>query len=106
MSLELARIPVQSTGAEGSRFGQEFVLLDPAGRMLRGLNETGARIWALIDGKRSVAEIATVISREFDVPLVTAQADVAGFISLLVGHGLVVVRDEAGRAVDPQEGKK
>ena len=50
MSLDLARVPVRREGAEGSHFGQEFVILDPPGRILRGLNETGARIWDLIDG--------------------------------------------------------
>ena len=105
MTLALTDVPVHCEGAEGSRFGQEFVVLDPAGRMLRGLNETGARIWALIDGKRSVGEIAEEISKEFEVEITIAQRDTAAFLSMLADRGLVASRPKAERESGSREGK-
>ncbi len=104
MSLDLSRVPERRKGAEGSPFGQEFVILDPPGRMLRGLNETGARVWELIDGRRSVEEIASVISDEFEVDGVTAQADVTAFITMLERRGLVSLREGPGQGRTPGEG--
>ena len=104
MSLDLSRVPVRREGAEGSHFGQEFVILDPPGRILRGLNETGARVWDLIDGRRCVEEIARVISDEFEVDGATAQADVTAFITMLAGRGLVELREGPEQGRTPGEG--
>ena len=48
------------------------------------LNEVGARVYELIDGKRPVREIVEAIVAEFDVPFETAEADVREFISQLL----------------------
>ena len=50
------------TFAKLERVGEQAVMLDAAGTVARGINETGARVWELIDGRRTVAEIA----RELD----------------------------------------
>lgn len=80
-------------GAEGSAFGQDYVLLDPPGRMLRGLNETGARVWQLCDGHRSVGEIAQVIAREFGAAPERALTDVQQFLEALAQRGLLAPGD-------------
>jgi hypothetical protein len=54
------------------------------------LEETAARIWQLLDGSRSVGEIADVIAGEYDVDRATAEADVTTFISELRDIGFVV----------------
>jgi hypothetical protein len=51
---------------------------------LYSLNEVGARVYELIDGKRSVRDICTVIVEEFDVDREQAEADVAQFIEQLL----------------------
>jgi hypothetical protein len=48
------------------------------------LNEVGARVYELIDGKRPVREIVDAIVTEFDVAFETAEADVREFISQLL----------------------
>ena len=45
MSFRPDSIPRRREGADGQRFGADFVVLDAEGRMLRGLNETAARVW-------------------------------------------------------------
>jgi hypothetical protein len=48
------------------------------------LNEVGARVYELIDGKRPAREIVEAIVTEFDVAFDTAEADVREFISQLL----------------------
>ncbi|HEY7697840.1 MAG TPA: PqqD family protein [Vicinamibacteria bacterium] len=48
------------------------------------VNEVGARIYELIDGKRPVRAIVEAIVDEFDVAFETAEADVREFISQLL----------------------
>jgi pyrroloquinoline quinone biosynthesis protein D len=82
-------IPKPKEGAQASRLGRDFVLLDAAGRMLRGLNATGARIWELMDGRRSVKDIAHQVAAEFHVPPATVLQDALVFLSALRAKGLV-----------------
>jgi len=53
------------------------------------LNEVGGAIWARIDGKTGVAELARALAIEFDVTEQEVAADVAAFIELLATKGLV-----------------
>ncbi|HLE71316.1 MAG TPA: PqqD family protein [Vicinamibacteria bacterium] len=48
------------------------------------LNEVGARVYELIDGKRPVGEIVEAIVTEFEVAHETAEADVREFITQLL----------------------
>lgn len=48
------------------------------------LNEVGARVYELIDGERSVAEIVDAVFSEFDVDRETAERDVRAFIEQLL----------------------
>ncbi len=48
------------------------------------LNEVGARVYELIDGKRPVRDIVNVIVSEFDVTGDEARADVLEFIEQLL----------------------
>ena len=50
------------------------------------------RILALVDGKRSVAEIAQTLCAEFEVDLETCAQDTAEFVRLLVDRKLLVLR--------------
>lgn len=44
------------------------------------LNETGAFIWELIDGKKNVEEIISALTSEYDTDNKTASEDVFSFI--------------------------
>lgn len=80
--------------------GGKAVVLHYEGRKLLGLNDTGTRIWGLLDGLSSVDEIARVLSAETDVAHDAVLADVHEFLRELVSRGLIV---EAGDlAGEPQ----
>lgn len=53
------------------------------------LNETGARIWELLDGQHSVTEIQDIIVEEYDVSHEVAGVDIAEMIEQLEGLGML-----------------
>lgn len=56
------------------------------------LNATGQVIWKMIDGVRPLGEIADILSREYDTPLVDIYSDVIGFVTELTNRGILVVK--------------
>ena len=70
--------------------GDETVLLDLASGTYFGLDGVGKRIWETVADGQSLAETAAVITSEFEVDKVQAQADVLAFASDLVERGLLV----------------
>jgi hypothetical protein len=48
------------------------------------LSEVGARIWSLIDGRRTLAEVRDAILVEYDVPAAQLDADLDEFVRDLV----------------------
>jgi len=66
--------------------GNEYVLVPIANNIadmnsVFTLNETGAFIWELIDGKRNVEDIIKVLTTEYDIDKETAISDVVSFVS-------------------------
>jgi len=59
------------------------------------LNETGARIWDLMDGQRSLAEIRDVLVEEYEVEPQTAADDLLEVLAQLGEAGLVKARKNA-----------
>jgi len=57
-----------------------------------GVSEVGERIVELIDGKRSVAEIVSVLVGEFEVAREVCEADALEFIEDLVEKQVLVCR--------------
>ncbi len=67
----------------------EAVILSLDTKVFRGLNAVGSRVWELIDGRRSVDEIAALVAGEFQVAPDVAARDVSAFVELLLAKGLV-----------------
>lgn len=63
---------------------QRRVLLYPEGAVL--LNETGAAVLELVDGKRTVAEIASILGERYQTDVST---DVAEYLSTLEERELI-----------------
>ena len=53
------------------------------------LNETASRIWALVDGQRSVDQIREAIVKEFEVEDGQARQDVSELLAQLEAAGAV-----------------
>jgi hypothetical protein len=67
----------------------ETVLLHMDSKRYYRLNETGQRIWRLLEAGVPVGEIAGRLSEEFEVEEGAAAAEVEGFIAALRSRDLV-----------------
>lgn len=54
------------------------------------LNESGKAIWKLLDGKRTLGEIITALSTEFDAPVGEIERDVLGLVKELLRRRMLV----------------
>jgi hypothetical protein len=76
------------------KVGDEYVLVPIANNIadmdsVYTLNETGAFIWDLLNGSRSVEEIINELTTEYDIDIETATADVFEFADNLKGYLIV-----------------
>jgi hypothetical protein len=87
MSAE-TRIPRRSPSIIARRTGDEYVLVPVTNNIadmtsMYTLNETGAFIWDLIDGERSVQQIAAAMAAEYEIDAARAQSDVEAYLAEL-----------------------
>lgn len=72
------------------------ILLVPVGEQTKKLNgfvtftETGAFIWKALDGKRTAADIAALLAKEYDTQSEDVLADVLEFLTGAEKRGLVL----------------
>ena len=67
------------------------------------LNDVGRSLWALCDGTRSIAALASVLSAEYDAPLETIEADVLALVRELSEERLVIDRQLPEMSADAPE---
>ena len=53
------------------------------------LNDMGSLVWDLLDGERSVSQIAEVICESYEVTAEEATRDLLGFLAALESAGLI-----------------
>ena len=73
---------------------KEAVLLNLATKMYYTLNETGLRIWQLLNSGHTFGEISETLSGEFDVTPEGAKDSVLNLIGELTAEKLVKVVNE------------
>ena len=71
--------------------GDETVILDLASGTYFGLDPVGARIWALISERKTLAEICTTMLEEYEVEREQLEADVLSLAGELAERGLVAL---------------
>ncbi|MBI5481415.1 MAG: PqqD family protein [Deltaproteobacteria bacterium] len=76
----------------------EVVILDLDGMVLRGLNRSGGRAFQLMDGRRTLADIAEALAARYSIDVERALGDVLEFAAELVRRGLL---EEVGGAGTP-----
>ncbi len=78
------KIPIRSPSTASQIIDEEAVVIVPSEQMVNILNSVGCRIWDLADGKRSLAEIAKIITQEYAISYETALNDTIEFARGLV----------------------
>ena len=73
--------------------GSAVIVLADSGEVLV-FNETGTRILEMIDGERTVTDVASAIESEYKVSAQEARADLEAFLQTLVeAHALTLESD-------------
>ncbi|HYQ03677.1 MAG TPA: PqqD family protein [Polyangiaceae bacterium] len=80
----IRRVP----GALSRTFEHEVAIILPTVSAVRVLNEVGARIWALADG-RTLTQILDVLVNEYEVERTQLRVDAVMFLSELQNRGLL-----------------
>lgn len=79
--------PVKADGFQVENIDGEIVLLHPARNIIVYSNQTGALIWQLCDGHRSVDEIIGILSAAYPESKAEIAVDVPQTIQSLVSSG-------------------
>jgi hypothetical protein len=83
--ISISSIPSHSADIVVRRINDECLLIPLTDNIadmdsLYTLNETGAFIWELIDGRRNINEITSRVAEEFDVDYAEAEKDMLLFM--------------------------
>lgn len=66
----------------------EALVVSPQNSLIYPLSEVATRVWELLDGKKAILEITSIICEEFDADEKTIRNDVIDFIENLSKAGL------------------
>lgn len=67
----------------------EALVVSPKGSLIYPLNDVGTRVWELLDGKKKVGEITSILCEEFEADEKIIQDDVVVFVEELLKAGLI-----------------
>jgi coenzyme PQQ synthesis protein D (PqqD) len=70
----------------------ELVMLHLDRSLYIGLNEVGSRVWELLETPRTVSDLCTDLTREFDIEADVCESEVVAFLQSLVEVDLIEVR--------------
>jgi methyltransferase-like protein len=87
-------VPSHSSSVVTRKTGNEYVLVPVSDNVadmdsVYTLNETGAFIWELIDGKKSISDLINALAEEYKIDIETAEADVLSFINKMKEYLMV-----------------
>jgi PqqD family protein of HPr-rel-A system len=78
------------------RMDEEAIVVDPRTREVHLFNETGARIWELLETASSVDKLCAALAEEYEgAPPEALRGEVESFVSELGGKGLLKPRGRA-----------
>ena len=78
-----------------TEIGEEGVLLDLQTKDYYSLNKTGMLIWQLLSQKRTPADIAQALHRDYQVSEQDARRSTEGFIQSLAANGLIESHEQS-----------
>ncbi|HOU01697.1 MAG TPA: PqqD family protein [Bacteroidales bacterium] len=92
--IDLKSVLSHSSSVVTRKTGNEYVLVPISDNVadmdsVYTLNETGAFIWELIDGKKSVSDLIKALAEEYKIDIETAESDVLSFINKMKEYLMV-----------------
>lgn len=90
------RLPLDATlkradAIVSSQAGSRTHMMDARTGRQFALEDSGARVWALLESPRTVRDLLQHLASEFDVDAVACDADVHPFLEMLLRDGLLEV---------------
>jgi hypothetical protein len=95
MTLDINRTVVLQPDYLLERIDDEITVYHPSLTTSLYLNETGALIWELCDGKRKISDIIGIIIELYPESRDQIQRDVVQIISSLVENNIALLRERA-----------
>ncbi|HEV2235301.1 MAG TPA: PqqD family protein [Ktedonobacterales bacterium] len=90
----LRRRPARVAEVIARDLGEGLVLLDTRDEQYYSLDEVGAFIWHQMDGRCTVAELATAVAQEYDAAEATIQQDALEILEDLASAGVIAWQDD------------
>ena len=85
----MTKCPCPVAGYQVETLDDEILLFHPSSRMIFRSNSTGALIWQLCDGKRTVGEIIKVLSASYPEASQQIEKDVPQTLQAFAKHGAI-----------------
>jgi pyrroloquinoline quinone biosynthesis protein D len=89
--VNLSDKPLQNSDMAVRKIDDVFYVMHPDTSELHNFNEVATRVWELVDGQRTVAEIVAVITDEYEVEPAEAESDILAFLDQLLQKDLIRV---------------
>jgi hypothetical protein len=89
--LVLHQIVARSPDTVSRIIGEEAVIILPELGELKVVNEVGARLWNLVDGQKTVADLVDIICEEYDVDHDRGKQDVLNFLQQMIDKRILIV---------------
>jgi hypothetical protein len=90
--LTLDSCPVPTASVQGRRLENEAVLVYPDKGDVIVINDVGAEVWSLADGRRSIRDIVAAVRARYAMTPAEAEADALAFIADLQAKGVMTIR--------------
>jgi len=92
--IDLKSVLSHSSSVVTRKTGNEYVLIPVSDNVadmdsVYTLNETGAFIWELIDGKKCINDLVSALAEEYKIDTETAESDVLSFINKMKEYLMV-----------------
>lgn len=90
--MQATNVPKHSTNASHEMVGEEAIVINLNSGGYYELNDTGARFWQLLDGRRTIADCAEVIAADYEeVDTAEVEADLLELATQFKAEGLIVL---------------
>ena len=83
------RVPTRIPGSVDADVDGQRVVLSPKDFAYFGIEGSGAPVWDLIDGARTIDDIVASLEAEYEAPEGTIRTETLAFLDALVAAGLV-----------------
>lgn len=93
MTLTANSLVKRTAAAMGTPVDDELVIIHFDSNAYYGFDAIGRRIWELIEGQRSVADLCATLCEEYDVVPQRCESDVLSFLSELAQNKVVESSD-------------